>query len=100
MKALLKRATAVATLLVTGAGTATAAGGPAWRDCYKGLPCTEIEVPADRDAPAGGATGNSAVPGYRDQFTDLAARFDVVVSTRAASTSRARRRFPRPCRGR
>ncbi|MBE8525342.1 alpha/beta fold hydrolase [Amycolatopsis sp. H6(2020)] len=108
MKALLKRVTAVAALLVTGAGTATAAGGPAWRDCYDGLSCTEIEVPADRDHPAGGATVTVpllripardrklgtllvnpggpaqsiplfAVPGYRDQFTDLAARFDVVV---------------------
>ncbi|HET6707641.1 alpha/beta fold hydrolase [Amycolatopsis sp.] len=107
MKALLKRVTTIAALLVTGAGTATAADGPAWRDCYDGLSCTEIEVPADWDDPAratvtvpllripardrklgtllvnpGGPAQSIplfAVPGYRDQFTGLAARFDVVV---------------------
>ncbi|MEV6443134.1 alpha/beta fold hydrolase [Amycolatopsis sp. NPDC051716] len=108
MKALFKHVAAVAVLLVTGAGTATADEGLAWRDCYDGLSCTGIEVPADRDHPAGGATVTVpllriparerklgtllvnpggpaqsiplfAVPGFRDQFTDLAARFDVVV---------------------
>ncbi|WP_410640189.1 alpha/beta fold hydrolase [Amycolatopsis sp. lyj-346] len=108
MKALLKQVTAIAALLVTGAGTATATGAPVWRDCYDGLSCTGIEVPADWDHPDGGATVTVpllriparerklgtllvnpggpaqsiplfAVPGFRDQFTDLAARFDVVV---------------------
>ncbi|MDX3186796.1 alpha/beta fold hydrolase [Streptomyces sp. MN03-5084-2B] len=108
MKALLKQVTAVAALLVTAAGTATAAETPAWQDCYDGLSCTSVVVPADWDDPAAGATLSVpllriparerklgtllvnpggpaqsiplfAVPGYRDQFTELAARFDVVV---------------------
>jgi pimeloyl-ACP methyl ester carboxylesterase len=111
MRALIKYVTALAGaagLLAAGAGTATAGGNLAWRDCYDGLACAEIRVPADWDHPAGGDTvtvpllkiparetklgsllvnpggparsiPNFALPGYRDQFADLAARFDVVV---------------------
>lgn len=88
-------------------GPASAAEGPAWRDCYDGLRCAEVPVPADWSRPSGtqvavpllkipareqklgvllvnpGGPGQSipnfAFPGYRDQFADLAARFDVVV---------------------
>ena len=111
MRALIKYVTALAGaagLLAAGAGTATAGGNLTWRDCYDGLACAEIRVPADWDHPAGGETvtvpllkiparetklgsllvnpggparsiPNFALPGYRDQFADLAARFDVVV---------------------
>ena len=95
-------------LLVGSAGTATAVEGPAWRECHDGLLCTEVPVPADWTRPVDGAQvvvpllkipareqklgvllvnpggpgrsiPNFAFPGYRDQFADLAARFDVVV---------------------
>ncbi|MEV7095820.1 alpha/beta fold hydrolase [Amycolatopsis sp. NPDC051045] len=111
MKALFKQVTAVAAvaaLLMTGTGTAAAGESSPWRDCYDGLSCTEIRVPADWDRPGEGTTVTVpllriparepklgtllvnpggpaqsiplfAVPGFRDQFTDLAARFDVVV---------------------
>ncbi|NGY65900.1 alpha/beta fold hydrolase [Lentzea sp. NEAU-D13] len=96
------------TLLVGGAGVAPAAEGLAWRECHDGLRCAEVVVPADWTRPGGGAQvvvpllkipageqklgvllvnpggpgssiPNFAFPGYRDQFADLAARFDVVV---------------------
>lgn len=94
-------------VLVGSAGTATADEGLAWRECHDGLRCTEVRVPADWTRPIGtqiivpllkipareqkrgvlllnpGGPGqtirNFAFPGYRDQFTDLAAQFDVVV---------------------
>jgi pimeloyl-ACP methyl ester carboxylesterase len=107
MKALITHVAAVG-LLVAGAGTATANDDPAWRSCYDGLWCTEIQVPADWARPVGGervtipllkipardqrlgvllvnpggpgaVLPNFAFPGYRDQFADLAARFDVVL---------------------
>ncbi|MFB9683680.1 hypothetical protein [Amycolatopsis plumensis] len=126
MKALLKQVTAVAALLVTAAGTATAAEGLAWRDCYEGLSCTEILVPADRDHPGGGTVAVPlltipardrklgtllvnpggpaqsiplfAVPGSAISSAASRRGSTSSCSTRAASTSRARR--PRPCRGR
>ncbi|MCO1580303.1 alpha/beta hydrolase [Crossiella sp. SN42] len=107
MKALFKLVVA-AGLFAAGAGTATADEGPAWRECHDGLWCAEVQVPADWTSPADGSRvaipllkipardrklgvllvnpgGPAAVipnfgfPGYRDQFADLAARFDVVV---------------------
>jgi pimeloyl-ACP methyl ester carboxylesterase len=105
MKALMMLVVGV---LAASAGTATAVEGPAWRECYDGLRCAEVPVPADWTRPAAGtqivvpllkiparaqklgvllvnpggpgrSIPNFAFPGYRDQFTDLAARFDVVV---------------------
>ncbi|MEU5261625.1 alpha/beta fold hydrolase [Amycolatopsis sp. NPDC021455] len=110
MNASIKRvvvATAAAGLLAGGAGAAGAGEVLAWRDCYDGLSCTEIRVPADWGRPDGTTLAvpllkipardrklgtllvnpggparsipNFAVPGFREQFADLAARFDVVV---------------------
>jgi pimeloyl-ACP methyl ester carboxylesterase len=107
MKALIKHLVTVG-LLAAGAGTATAEEGLAWRECYDGLWCAEVQVPADWTRPVDGARAtipllripardrklgdllvnpggpgatipNFAFPGYRDQFAGLAARFDVVV---------------------
>jgi pimeloyl-ACP methyl ester carboxylesterase len=107
MRALIKYLVA-AGLLVAGAGDSTGDEGLAWRECYDGLSCAEVQVPADWARPAGGARvtvpllkipardhrlgillvnpggpgsviPNFAFPGYRDQFAELAARFDVVV---------------------
>lgn len=99
---------AVGGVLAGGATPATAAEGLSWRECYDGLQCSEVVVPADWTRPVGGTRTavpllkmkarerkagvlllnpggpgstipNFAFPGYRDQFADLAARFDVVV---------------------
>src|SRR5690349_9760572 len=107
MKALMMFLVAVG-VLVGSSGPASAVEGPAWRECYDGLRCTEVPVPADWTRPAGGtqvvvpllkipateeklgvllvnpggpgrSIPNFALPGYRDQFADLATRFDVVV---------------------
>ncbi|HUQ59688.1 alpha/beta fold hydrolase [Lentzea sp.] len=107
MKALMMLLAAVG-LLAGGAGPATAAEGLTWRECHDGLRCGEVLVPADWTRPAGGtriavpllkiparerkagvlllnpggpgsSIPNFAFPGYREQFADLAARFDVVV---------------------
>lgn len=95
-------------LLGPGAGAAAGDDGLAWRECHDGLWCAEVQVPADWARPADGplvtvpllkipardrslgallvnpggpgrSIPNFAFPGYRDQFADLAARFDVVV---------------------
>jgi pimeloyl-ACP methyl ester carboxylesterase len=97
MRALITVA-AVVGLLAASTGTVSADEGLAWRECYDGLWCAEVDVPAGtvpllripaRDQKLGtllvnpGGPGavipNFAFPGYRDQFADLAARFDVVV---------------------
>ncbi|GAB3449433.1 alpha/beta fold hydrolase [Actinophytocola sediminis] len=98
---------AVGLLGPAASATATTDDDLAWRDCYDGLRCADIQVPADWARPAAGSVTvpllkipardrklgtllanpggpaavipNFAIPGYRDQFADLAARFDVVV---------------------
>lgn len=107
MKALIKHLVAVFGLLT--AGAASADEGLRWRACYDGLWCADIQVPADWARPAEGSPpvtvpllripaqghklgtllvnpggpapvlANFGIPGYREQFADLAMRFDVVV---------------------
>lgn len=107
MKALIKYLVTVAGLLVASAGAATADESLAWRACYDGLSCADVRVPADWARPDGpritvpllkmtardgklgtlllnpGGPGASipyfAFPGFREQFADLTARFDVVL---------------------
>lgn len=94
----------IAGLLTTGA--TSAAPKLAWHTCHDGLECSALEVPADWTRPSatialplvklparadrlgtlvvnpGGPAAvarDFALPGYRDQFADLAARHDVVV---------------------
>ncbi|WP_433263683.1 alpha/beta fold hydrolase [Actinosynnema sp. CS-041913] len=96
-------------LLAAGSGWASAADRDrvGWRACHDGLWCAGVEVPADWSRPRGdriavgllkipargdrlgtlllnpGGPGpsirNFALPTYRDQFAELAERFDVVV---------------------
>lgn len=93
-------------LVATSATTASASPALRWEDCHGDLRCASLRVPADWTRPSpplsipviklparedrlgtlvvnpGGPAAsvrNFALPGYRDQFADLAARFDVVV---------------------
>ncbi|MEU7531980.1 hypothetical protein AB0A74_40025 [Saccharothrix sp. NPDC042600] len=93
-------------LVAAGATTASASPTLRWEDCHGDLRCAFLRVPADWTRPSptlsipviklparadrlgtlvvnpGGPAAsvrNFALPGYRDQFADLAARFDVVV---------------------
>ncbi|MBB5955747.1 pimeloyl-ACP methyl ester carboxylesterase [Saccharothrix tamanrassetensis] len=101
-------AVSVLGLLTAGSGWATAAPDRVgWRTCHDDLWCADVDVPADWSRPRaeritlgllkipargdrlgtlvlnpggpGPAVRNFALPSYREQFAELAERFDVVV---------------------